>query len=93
MYKKYIKNFNKRYKFDFTLHINNKVLFIEIFGITGNKNYDSKIKEKIKLCKENNLILLALYPNDIINNNFEDFYSIVLNKLNSNKDELKEIDK
>ena len=93
MYKKYIKGFNKGYKFDFTLHIDNKVLFVKIFGITGNKNYDNKIKEKIKLCKENNLNLLSLYPNDIINNNFEDFYSIVLNKLNSNKDELKEIDK
>ena len=79
-YKQYIKDFNKNYRFDFTFNINNKMVFVEIFGITGNKKYNEKIDEKIKLCKENNLKLIELYPNDIGQNSFEEIYRLLMNK-------------
>jgi flagellar motor protein MotB len=43
-YKKYIKSFKRNYRFDFTLEFDNELFFIEIFGITGNKKYEDKIK-------------------------------------------------
>ena len=81
-YKQYIKDFNKNYRFDFTFNINNKMVFVEIFGITGNKKYNKKMDEKIKLCKENNLKLIELYPNDIGQNSFEEIYRLLMDKLN-----------
>lgn len=41
-------------------------IFIEYFGLKGNKDYDKKIKLKQKLCKEHNIKLISIYPNDII---------------------------
>lgn len=79
LYSSYIKNFNKRYRFDFTLDINDRKYFIEIFGITGNKKYDDKIEEKIEVCKSNNLNLIDLYGDDIGGKSFEDIYKL-LNK-------------
>ena len=56
------------------------MVFVEIFGITGNKKYNEKIDEKIKLCKENNLKLIELYSNDIGQNSFEEIYRLLMNK-------------
>lgn len=81
LYKKYIKDFNKNYRFDFTLNINGERVFVEIFGITGNKNYYKKTEEKIQLCKDNNLNLMELYPDDVGKNSFEDIYNMIINKL------------
>ena len=81
-YKQYIKDFNKNYRFDFTFNINNKMVFVEIFGITGNKKYNKKMDEKIKLCKENNLTLIEFYPNEIGFNSFEEIFKLLNEKLN-----------
>lgn len=62
MYKDFIPNFNKKYRFDFKIGD----LFIEIFGLIAIDSYYEKTKEKIKLCKENNLKLIALYPEDFL---------------------------
>lgn len=40
--------------------------FIEYFGLTGNPDYDAKTKEKIRLCKKHNIILVAIYPQDLV---------------------------
>lgn len=40
--------------------------FIEYFGLSGNLDYDAKTKEKIRLCKKHNIILIAIYPEDLI---------------------------
>ena len=40
--------------------------FIEYFGLTGNPEYDAKTKEKIRLCEKHNIVLIALYPRDLI---------------------------
>lgn len=41
-------------------------IFIEYFGLKGNPEYDAKTKEKIQLCKKYNIILIAIYPDDLI---------------------------
>jgi hypothetical protein len=38
----------------------------EYFGLKGNPDYDDKIREKEKICKKHNIILISVYPNDLI---------------------------
>ena len=73
----------KKYKFDFTVKINNKKYFIEIFGITGNKKYNNKTSEKIKLCKDNNLPLIEMYPEDFRDKNIKDLYDYLMDYINT----------
>ncbi len=40
--------------------------FIEYFGLTGNPDYDAKTKEKIRLCKKHIIMLIAIYPKDLV---------------------------
>jgi hypothetical protein len=39
--------------------------FIEYFGLQGNSAYDEKIVKKRKICLENNIKLIEIYPKDI----------------------------
>ena len=82
-YNKYINNFNKLYRFDFVINYQNKQYFIEIFGITGNDDYDNKTNEKIKLCKNNKLPLIEIYPKDFSSFNEEFLYNMLINKINN----------
>lgn len=41
-------------------------IFIEYFGLAGNPEYDAKIKEKVRLCQKHNIILIAIYPKDLV---------------------------
>ncbi|MGM9988893.1 MAG: homing endonuclease associated repeat-containing protein [Bacillaceae bacterium] len=78
-YENYYKEFidiEKNYKFDWVLTHNNKKYMVEYFGYfrEEEKNhglvfkYTTKAKLKIKLCKDNGLTLIDLYPHDIDNN-------------------------
>lgn len=40
-------------------------LFIEFFGLVGDPDYDKRIAQKKRLCLENNIELLAIYPKDL----------------------------
>jgi hypothetical protein len=40
--------------------------FIEYFGLAGNPEYDTKTKEKIRLCRKHGITLIAMYPLDLI---------------------------
>jgi len=40
--------------------------FIEYFGLQGDPDYDTRTKEKLRICQENNIKLIELYPEDII---------------------------
>lgn len=62
LYKDFIDSFDENYRFDFVMKYNNKKYFVEIFGIVGNNEYDLRTKEKIKICKDNNIPLMSLYP-------------------------------
>jgi hypothetical protein len=44
-------------------------IHIEYFGLIGNKEYDKKMRDKIKLCNKHGLKLLAIYPKDLLNYN------------------------
>lgn len=51
--------------------------FIEYFGLTGMSEYDKKTKEKIKICQDNNIKLIEIYPNDMFN--LEEKLKVLLN--------------
>jgi len=69
LYKNFIKGFNKKWTVDYYLPFFN--LYIEIFGIESNAEYDFKTKQKQKIFKNNKLNLLSIFPSDFINNNYK----------------------
>jgi len=83
-YKDVIYNFNKKYKFDFIVYYKNKINYIEIFGIQDNETYYTKAKEKISICKENNIPLICLYPKDFWSISNLNLLQLLINKINSN---------
>ena len=40
--------------------------FIEYFGLAGDPDYDTKIREKTRLCKKWGITLIAVYPRDLV---------------------------
>lgn len=80
-YRDYILDFDKAYRFDFIVTINNNKYFIEIFGIEGNDKYDKKRLEKIQLCKDNNIPLIQYYPDEFLSSNQEELYSNFIDKV------------
>ena len=57
---------NTHHKADWTAAIENKKIFIEYFGLVNDSpRYDRAIKEKKKLCYENKIFLIAIYPQDL----------------------------
>jgi len=65
MYNKVIPDFDRRYRFDFVININNNKYYIELFGIESNPGYDKRKKEKIEICEKYNIPLIQLYQGDI----------------------------
>jgi hypothetical protein len=41
-------------------------IFIEYFGLAGDKDYDAKTKLKQELCKEHGIKLISVYPSDLV---------------------------
>lgn len=80
-YKKYINGLDYEYRFDFTIYINDKRYFIEIFGIEGNDKYDKKTEEKKQLCKDNKLNLISLYSKDVLKTT-DEIYKMLIDKIN-----------
>lgn len=83
-YKKYIPT-KKGYRFDFVIDFNNEKYFIEIFGITNSSNYNRKIKDKINLCKQYNLKLVEIYPDDFKSYKYDYLYNMLIDKINNLK--------
>ncbi|MFM2446612.1 MAG: hypothetical protein RI936_1059, partial [Pseudomonadota bacterium] len=40
---------------------------VEYFGLTGEPEYDLKTKEKLRICAEAGVALIAIYPSDLAN--------------------------
>jgi len=82
-YKDVILNYNGKMRFDFNFIYNDKIYYIEIFGLINRKNinYKEKAEYKIKLCNENNISLLCFYPKDFHGKSQDDLKNILLNKL------------
>lgn len=79
-YKEYIET-NRRFRFDYVLDINNIQYFIEIFGITSREDYEERTEHKIKLCRENNLPLIEIYPKDFKSYKLEDIQTMFEEKM------------
>ena len=84
-YKKYIKGLDCEYRFDFTIYIDDRRYFVEIFGIEGNDKYDKKISKKKQLCKNNNLKLIDLYGDDLLKTT-DEIYEMLIEKINKLKE-------
>lgn len=41
-------------------------VLIEYFGLVGNPEYDAKIREKTRICHEQKITLVAIFPEDLI---------------------------
>lgn len=80
-YKKYIKNLNRYYQFDFTIFYKGEVFFIEIFGLIDRDDYRKRANTKINLCKSNNLKLIDLYADDFKNKNKVDLYNELMSEI------------
>ena len=80
-YKKYIDGLSCEYRFDFTIYINDKRYFVEIFGIEGSDKYDKKTEEKKWLCKNNKLKLIDLYSKDLLKTT-DEIYKMLIEKIN-----------
>lgn len=78
-YKDVIPNFNRKYRFDFVVNLNNKNYYIELFGIEGNELYEKRKQDKIRICKENNIPLIQLYQSDIYSKTNKEIYETLLN--------------
>lgn len=83
-YMSVINNFKRKYRFDFQVTYNNHDYYIEIFGIKNNKSYKKRIAEKIKICENNHINLITIYPNDIPHN-IDELYDLFIKKINKNK--------
>lgn len=80
MYSKYIET-ERRFRFDYVIYINNKKYFIEIFGMTDNKDYEKRMEHKKQLCKENGLPLIEIYPKDFTSYKLENIHKMLEQKV------------
>lgn len=53
---------NTNYRTDFVV----ENVYIEYFGLAGNKEYDLRIEEKKKICKRQGILLIEIYPKDLV---------------------------
>jgi len=76
-YKKVLNNDNSRRKFDWIIYHNNKIYYVEFFGLIRNKLYKQGALQKIEDCKKNNIDLIAIYPKDLKNKSLEEIFSFL----------------
>lgn len=82
-YKDIIPNFNRKYRFDFVINVNNQKYYIELFGIEGNEVYEQRKQDKIRICEENNIPLIQLYQSDIYSKTNKEIYETLLNYIDN----------
>ena len=80
-YKNYIVT-DRQFRFDFIVCINGKSHFIEIFGITKNPYYKERTELKKKLCQENGIKLIEIYPFHFQSINEDDIHNMFLSLIN-----------
>jgi len=92
-YKNHIKGFTERLQFDHILYINGNTYYVEIFGIMEYEWYRNKTIRKIKLCEDNDLILIDLYKEDFKKKNRDQLYEMLMERIKEidNKIILKEV--
>jgi hypothetical protein len=78
-YSDYI-DFDRQYRFDYVVDVNGKEVFVEIFGIIKNEKYANRKQEKIMLCKQNGLPLVAYERKDLWNTSNQKLYDDFLHR-------------
>lgn len=81
MYKDFIEDFERSYRFDFIINYNSRDYFIEIFGMVGNEKYDIRTKDKIRICKDNDVPLISLYPDTFWSTTQSELFSYLKEKM------------
>jgi len=61
-YSKIIKNKSVRYVMDWLVNEN---IVVEYFGMINDEKYNKKTKEKIKICKNDNVEMISIFPKDL----------------------------
>lgn len=41
-------------------------VFVEYFGLAGNPEYDEKTSKKVGICKDHRIVLVSIYPKDLV---------------------------
>lgn len=85
LYKNYGIVTDRRFTVDFVIKHNGKPYFVEIFGMVGNKEYEHNTKLKIKLCEDNKIPLLQLYPGDFLSMNQKKWNNVIENFIHTNE--------
>ena len=80
LYRDYIKDCKDKKRFDFLVYYNNNEYFIEIFGLL-NEEYFKKTVSKIKMCIDNNIKLIDLYPDDIRDSTLDELHDLLMKKI------------
>ena len=69
--------FSKYFIPNWIIYHNNKIYYVEFFGLIRNKLYKQGALQKIEDCKKNNIDLIAIYPKDLKNKSLEEIFSFL----------------
>ena len=76
-YKNILQNDNTNRRIDWIILHNNKLHYIEYFGLIHEKEYKQRAFKKIEDFKKNNMKLIEIYPNDMRKKTLEEIFSFV----------------
>lgn len=74
IHKKDVSYPNTHHVADWEINSKNKKIFVEYFGLANDSaRYDRSVKQKIALCKKQNIPLIAIYPKNLYPKTYLDF--------------------
>lgn len=76
-YKDFLKGDTTKRKIDWIIDHNDKLYHVEFFGLYANKLYRKRADKKIQDCKDNNINLIAIMPQDLKNKTMEEIFSFL----------------
>jgi len=77
-YKDFLEGDTSRRIIDWIINYNNKLYYVEFFGLYPNKLYRKKANKKIKDCKDKGIELIAILPKDLKNKTLEEIFNFVV---------------
>jgi len=76
-YKDILPNENTNRRIDWIIFNNNKIHYIEYFGMMNNEKYKQRALKKIEDFKKNNMELIEIYPGDMKIKSLEEIFSFL----------------
>ena len=77
-YRDFLKGDTTRRKIDWIINYNNKLYFVEYFGLYFNKAYKKKADQKIEDCINGGIDLISIFPQDMKNKTLEEIFNFVV---------------